>query len=161
MLMPRQSRRFTFGLILLVAACSQPASPAARPVQAPESTPTQVATANPVPGAQPPGSGSSTTGPVPATPSTGSARPAFEISELDAQSTISYPVTSRFMLVLDEQAHPRAELRVACTPDGVLGPISNVPPVAAPRYAVRYEGLLPGTCTVTDRDFVVTVRITG
>jgi len=63
------------------------------------------------------------------------------------------------MLLLDESRYPRTELRVTCTSDDVLGPISNVPPEAGPRYAVRYEALKPGACTVTDRAFVVTVEI--
>lgn len=80
---------------------------------------------------------------------------------MDSGRTFSYPVTSRFTLVLDERLHPRTELRVACTPDAVLGPISNIPAVPAPRYAVRYEGLRPGTCTITDREWVVTIQISG
>ena len=65
------------------------------------------------------------------------------------------------MVLLDESMYPRSELRLSCTSDDVLGPISNVPPIAGPRYALRYEALMPGTCTVTDRAFVVTVQVIG
>ncbi|MGE5541123.1 MAG: hypothetical protein ACM3TU_02470 [Bacillota bacterium] len=81
----------------------------------------------------------------------------FEITEADSGKTFTYTVTSRFTLILDETKHPQQEL--SCVPAGILGSISNIPAVSPPSYAARFEGVAPGTCTFSDRDFTATITI--
>ncbi len=85
----------------------------------------------------------------------------FEITAKDNGKTVVYTITSRFSLILDQQQYPKEAMKVTCQPAGVVGSISNVPPVAPPLWITRYEGVEPGECTVTDRDFSVTIRIVG
>jgi hypothetical protein len=81
----------------------------------------------------------------------------YEITEADNGKTFTYAVTSRFSVILDGNKHPPDDFTVA--PSGVIGYISNVPSVDPPLQAVRYEGVIPGTCTIRNGDFAVTVRI--
>jgi hypothetical protein len=80
-----------------------------------------------------------------------------EIHESDSGTAFYYPVTGRFTVILNQNNNPAENLR--CTPDGIIGPISNIPSVAPPLYAARFEGLQPGTCTLTDDNFSITVII--
>lgn len=83
----------------------------------------------------------------------------YTILEQDSGKTFVYPITSRFQIELDPQQYPQESLKVSCHPDGILGAVSNLPSLAAPLYAVRYEGVKPGKCTVTNQDFMITVQI--
>jgi len=59
--------------------------------------------------------------------------------------------------ILDARTDPQADLH--CTPDGVIGSISNAPAVPPPMYAARYEGVQAGTCTLADDHFSATIVI--
>ncbi len=83
----------------------------------------------------------------------------YEITERDAGRTFVYAETSRFAIILDGRVYPRPSVKLRCDRPDVLGPISNLPSVAPPLYAVRYEGVTPGTCTISNQGFAVTVRI--
>ena len=83
----------------------------------------------------------------------------YTITAADSGKAYSYPITSRFTVELDAAAYPKTEL--SCTPSGVIGSISNIPAVAPPLYAARFEALAPGTCTLTDRDFLVRISVTS
>jgi hypothetical protein len=124
-------------------APSTPSAPTPSVASAPTATPTTVA---PVP--------TPAESPTPITDH-------FELTAADSGRTFAYPLTSRFGIVLDGQTYPRADLQVTCDHAQVLGPISNIPSVSLPDYAVRYEGVNPGTCSITDRAFSVTILITS
>jgi hypothetical protein len=81
----------------------------------------------------------------------------YEITEADNGKTFTYTVTSRFSVILDGKKYPPADHSVA--PTDIIGYISNVPSVDPPLQAVRYEGVNPGTCTIRNGDFAVTVII--
>ncbi len=81
----------------------------------------------------------------------------FELTASSTGSAFVYRLTSRFTVILDGDLYPKAEL--SCTPEGILGAISNIPAVQAPLYAVRYDGIAPGTCTLRDRDFFAQITI--
>jgi hypothetical protein len=83
----------------------------------------------------------------------------YEFTEKDSGKTVTYTVTSRFGIILDQQKYPKNNIQVACTPQGVLGSISNIPSVVPPLYALRYEGVQPGVCTIKDETFLFTVKI--
>lgn len=83
----------------------------------------------------------------------------YEIRAEDSGKTFSYPLTSRFTVLLDAATNPKAEL--SCDPVGILGPISNIPSVAPPLYAARFETVTTGTCVLRDRDFSVTIVSTA
>lgn len=83
----------------------------------------------------------------------------FEIHEEDSGGAFTYRLTSRFTLLLDSTKHPVSMLSVICAPEQSIGNISTIPAVDPPLYAVRFEGVLPGACTVSDGDFRVTIKI--
>jgi hypothetical protein len=83
----------------------------------------------------------------------------YDITEKDSGKTFTYSVTSRFSVILDETKYPEANLRLSCEPNDVLGSISNLPSVFPPLYAVRYEGVTPGKCMITNGSFSVTIVI--
>lgn len=84
----------------------------------------------------------------------------YEITEKDNGKEFVYPETSRFQMILDQGRYPKENFKVDCNPEGVLGGISNLPSVPRSHYALRYAGVKPGKCTLTDKDFSVNVEIT-
>jgi len=85
----------------------------------------------------------------------------YEFTEHDSGRTLTYTITSRFGISLNQQMYPKENIRLSCTPPGTLGSISNIPTVMPPLYAVRYEGVQPGLCTIKNGTFLLTVRIIG
>jgi ABC-type Fe3+-hydroxamate transport system substrate-binding protein len=83
----------------------------------------------------------------------------YQFTAQDSGRTVTLYVTSRMTILLNEQQYPRAQLLVSCSPQGVLGTISNVPFEPPPVYAVRYEAVRPGACTIKDSTFLLTVRV--
>jgi len=83
----------------------------------------------------------------------------YELTEQDTGKGFVYTVTSRFSVVLDAGRHPPEATR--CTPEDLLGPISNRPSVAPPFAARRFEGLKPGQCILRNGDWQVTIVIAG
>ena len=82
----------------------------------------------------------------------------YEFTEQDSGRTVTYTVTSRFGIILNQQKYPKKNMQVSCHPPGTLGSV-NLPSVAPPLYAVRYEGAQPGICTIKNGTFLLTVRI--
>ncbi|HLG75550.1 MAG TPA: hypothetical protein VKX46_04010 [Ktedonobacteraceae bacterium] len=80
-------------------------------------------------------------------------------TENDSGKTYTDVVTSRFSIVLDRNKYPKDQLHVLCSPAGTIGSISNVPPVAPPLYAVRYQGVQPGRCIIQNGTFILYVHI--
>lgn len=83
----------------------------------------------------------------------------LEIRGDDTGSTYTYRVGSRFTLMLDDARHSLKRLEVVCDPPGAIGSISNVPEAEPPLYAVRFESVRAGECSVVSDDFRVTVRV--
>ena len=69
-----------------------------------------------------------------------------------------YPETTRFQIELDPQAYPQDHFRVACTTDQAIVSISNLPSLEVARSVVRYQAGVPGMCTISNNDFMVTVQ---
>ena len=83
----------------------------------------------------------------------------YEFTEHDSGKTLTYTITSRFGISLNQQMYPKENIRLSCTPPVVLGSITNVPAVMPPFYAVRYEAVQPGLCTIKNGTFLRTVRV--
>ncbi len=83
----------------------------------------------------------------------------YEFTEQDSGRTVTYTVTTRFEIIFNQQQYPKKNLQLSCTPPEVLGSISNLPSVTPPLYAVRYEAVQPGLCTIRNGTFLLTVRI--
>lgn len=128
---------WTTTLLLLLDACGSPPSPSSAS-SSPESTGT---TPRLVP------------------PDTPQLTQQYEFTAHDSGKTVTYTVTSRFTIILNTQRYPKGNLQVSCHPGGTLGAISNLPAVAPPLYAVRYEGVQPGLCTIKNGTFLLTVHI--
>jgi hypothetical protein len=83
--------------------------------------------------------------------------PDYEITLEDNGKRFSYPVTSRFSVMLDTATHPAEEL--AQEPEGLLGRIGSEPAVPPQLYVVRFEAVRPGTTVLSNRDFRVTIDV--
>lgn len=83
----------------------------------------------------------------------------YEFTEQASGRTITYTVTSRFEIILNQQRYSKKNVQVSCTPQGTLGSVSNLPSVPPPLYVIRYEGVQPGLCTIKNGTFLLTVRI--
>lgn len=83
------------------------------------------------------------------------------ITEQDSGKTLVYPETVRFQIELDPQTYLQEKFKLFCPHDGVLVSISNLPSLEVPRSVVRYQAGTPGTCTITNNDFTVTIQTTA
>ena len=83
----------------------------------------------------------------------------YDFTEQASGRTITYTVTSRFEIILNQQRYSKKNVQVSCTPPGTLGSVSNLPSVTPPLYVIRYEGIQPGLCTIKNGTFLLTVRI--
>jgi|GEM_PF-2887969 len=83
-----------------------------------------------------------------------------EIVASDSGRTIDFVLTSRFSIVLKEADFPVANLKLNCVPDIVLGRIYNVEGVPPDYYAILYEGIDGGQCTIRNGSFDGTINIT-
>jgi hypothetical protein len=83
----------------------------------------------------------------------------YEFTEQDSGRSITYTITSRFEIILNSQKYPRKNVEVSCQPKDTLGSVSNLPSVAPPFFAVRYEGVESGTCIITNGKFRLLVMI--
>ena len=119
-----------------------------------------VSCANPIsgPGTTPPQSPNSSSTALSTTP-TPQLTQQYQFTEQDSGKTVTYTITSRFGIILNQQKYPKENMQVFCTPPGTLGSISNLPSVAPPLYAVRYEAVQPGLCVIRNGTFLLIVRI--
>lgn len=83
----------------------------------------------------------------------------YDFTEQDSGRTLTYTVTSRFEIILNQQKDPKENLRVSCSPAGTLEAISNLPSETPPLYAVRYQGVQAGMCTIKNGSFLLRVKI--
>jgi hypothetical protein len=75
----------------------------------------------------------------------------------DNTRTFSYSLTSRFAVEFNAINYPKKNFAVS--PVGIIGEISNIPPVAQPNYVVRYEGIKTGKTVIKNGDFSVNINI--
>lgn len=68
----------------------------------------------------------------------------------DNGTTFTFVAYKRFMVFLDNERHPRNELR--CIPQGIIGYVSNGDLWGPDSYPIMFEGN-PGTCLLVNRDF--------
>jgi hypothetical protein len=85
----------------------------------------------------------------------------YEFTAQDSGKTATYTVTSRFTLILNALVYPKANLKLTCHPEATIGTITNLPAETPPLYAVRYEAEEPGSCTIKNGAFLLTVNIIG
>lgn len=83
-----------------------------------------------------------------------------EITAADNGKTFTITITGRFLLILDRTVYPPGSLQLKCTPDGVLGRISNIPALPEPYYATHLEGVAQGECEIRNGSFEVVVKVT-
>jgi len=83
----------------------------------------------------------------------------YDFTAQDSGRTVTYTITSRFEIFLNQQKYPKQNVEVSCHPQDTLGSVSNLPSIALPLYAVRYEGVQPGICTIKNGTFLLTVRM--
>ncbi len=81
----------------------------------------------------------------------------YEFTAQDSGKTVTYVVTSRFQILLNQQLYPKEQVHISCTPSAALGTVSNLPSVTPPLYVLRYETVFPGKCTIKNGDFLLTV----
>lgn len=130
------------GLLAFVSACGAPAS-ASTSTSASGSTP---AAATPT---------------APQVTATPGLTTQYAFTAQDSGKTVRYTPTTRFSISLNQQQYPQENIRVACEPQDVLGSITNAPYAAPPLYAVGYQTNEPGTCTIHNGDFTLTVIVVG
>jgi hypothetical protein len=75
----------------------------------------------------------------------------------DNGKTFTFAVASRFFVFLDDMNYPATEL--TCSPEGIIGLISNGSLRGPGLYPVMFEGAQVGKCMLTDRDFSVQIEI--
>jgi hypothetical protein len=79
------------------------------------------------------------------------------LTEADNGKTFVFGVTDRFSVVLPETSI--ADSLATCTPDGVIGGITNIIDAPKGERAVRFEAVAPGVCTLTWGQFSATIRV--
>ena len=83
----------------------------------------------------------------------------YDFTAQDSGRTVTYTITSRFEIFLNQQKYPKQNVELSCNPQDTLGSVSNLPSVAPPLYVVRYEGVQPGVCIIKNGNFLLTVRM--
>lgn len=68
-------------------------------------------------------------------------------------------ITDRISIVLNGAEYPMANMVEACQPDVVLGRVSNIPPIPAPFYVIRYEAVQAGECAIRNGGFHVSIVV--
>jgi hypothetical protein len=79
----------------------------------------------------------------------------------DSGKTITYYLTdSSFTIELESSRYPKNEIQLTCTPTDMLETKTKSPPVNDPSlYAVTYNGTRPGTCSIKNGTFLLTINI--
>ena len=80
-----------------------------------------------------------------------------QIKLSDNGKLYSYHLTDRFSVFLDDTKYPVKDL--TCTPDGVIGYVSNGSLGGPGRYPIIFEAVTERTCRLEDHDFHVDIII--
>ena len=97
---------------------------------------------------------------VPAPP-TSSSTEQYGFTAQDSGKTVTYPITARFVLTLNQQQYPQTELRVDCNPQEAASATAGMVYAPPGFYAIQYQTIEAGNCQITDRGFTLSVIITG
>ena len=81
-----------------------------------------------------------------------------DITLEDNGRTFTYTVGTRFSVFLDDQAYPVQALQ--CGPESVIGYVSNGSLRGPDLYPIMYETTKAGSCTLSDGDFSVEIKVT-
>lgn len=111
------------------------------------------------PGSAPGAAAQQTPGSHPSATSTIPLTQQYDFTAQDSGKTVTYVITSRFEIFLNQQQYPKENIQLSCNPSSMLGSVSNIPAVIPPMYVVRYEGVQPGVCAIKNGTFLLTVRI--
>jgi hypothetical protein len=100
--------------------------------------------------------------PVPSTPDvhatiTTEMKNNAQIKPSDNGKRFTYHLTDRFSVYLDDTNYPVQEL--VCTPDGIIGYVSNGSLGGLGHYPVMFEAVAEGQCSLDDRDFHVDILV--
>ena len=80
-----------------------------------------------------------------------------QIKLSDGGKTFTYHLTDRFSVFLDDTNYPVKDL--TCTPDGIIGYVSNGSLGGLGNYPVMFEAVAEGQCSLDDRDFHVDILV--
>jgi hypothetical protein len=80
-----------------------------------------------------------------------------DIQLSDNGKTFSYHLTDRFSVFLDDTKDPVKDL--SCTPDGVIGYVSNGSLGGPGHYPIMFEAVKEGNCRLADHDFHVDIVV--
>ncbi len=80
-----------------------------------------------------------------------------QIKSSDNGRTFIYHPTDRFSVFLDDVKYPVKDL--TCTPDGVIGYISNGSLGGPRHYPIMFEAVTEGKCQMEDHDFHVEIIV--
>jgi hypothetical protein len=97
--------------------------------------------------------------PIESSPLPKAVKSQYEVTANDTGKTYTYPVGVHFSVFLDEEHYPKNEL--VCHPGGVIAHAANMPVATLPLYAVRFDTVAPGICTLHNKDFSMTVVVEG
>jgi hypothetical protein len=81
-----------------------------------------------------------------------------QIKLSDNGKTFSYHLTDRFSVFLHDIKYPVKDL--TCTPDGIIGYISNGSLGGPGRYPIMFERVAEGKCRLEDHNFHVDIIVT-
>ena len=100
--------------------------------------------------------------PIPPTPATDSTLTAqmknnADINLSDNGETFTYHITDRFIVFLDDEKYPVKDL--ACTPEGIIGYVSNGSLRGPDLYPIMFEAVKEGQCRLENHDFQVDIII--
>jgi len=74
-----------------------------------------------------------------------------QIKLSDNGKMFSYHLTDRFTVFLDDTKYPVKDLE--CTPEGIIGYVSNGSLGGLDHYPIMFEAVAEGTCRLEDHDF--------
>lgn len=80
-----------------------------------------------------------------------------QIKLSDNGKTFTYHLTDRFSVYLDDTKYPVKDL--TCTPDGIIGYVSNGSLGGLNNYPVMYEAVAEGTCRLEENGFHVDIVV--
>ncbi len=82
---------------------------------------------------------------------------AAQIKLSDNGKTFTYHLTDRFSVFLDDTNYPVKNL--TCTPDGIIGYVSNGSLRGPNKYPIMFEAAAEGQCVLKDGNFSVTIVV--
>lgn len=71
--------------------------------------------------------------------------------------TFTFQLTTRFIVFLDDKEYPVKDIK--CTPEGIIGYVSNGSVRGPDNYPIMFEAVGIGTCTLRNKDFQAYVTI--